>query len=156
MDKSDPPVSFGVFKPVGHVVVALPSAEAQDALAKRLLAQGFSTAALVRYSPEDMVAQVDLELLQASPLAAFGQELNLAKAHRAMALAGCSFLVVHAPDDEQAQQVADAARQLRAASAQYYGRLIIETLIEPVHTGPQGAQRPDQGLAEGPELSTPN
>lgn len=151
MNKSDPPVSFGVFKPVGYVAVALPSAAAQEALSKCLLVLGFAADALVSYAPEEMVAQVDLELSQASPLAAFGQELNLAKAHREMALAGCSFLMVHAPDDELARQVAAAARPLRAVSAQHYGWLIIETLIEPVHSGPQGAQRPDQGLAQGPE-----
>lgn len=130
MDKSDPPTSFGVFKPVGHTVLAFrSSAEVQNAV-MALLALGFADAALVRYSAAEMMAQVDAELPAASPLAAFGQELSLAKAHRALAEAGCSFLVVHTPEDVQAEQVAALARSMKAVAAQRYGLLAIEEIIE--------------------------
>jgi hypothetical protein len=130
MDKTDPPTSFGVFKPVGHTVIALRSAaEAQNAV-MALLALGFADASVVRYSAAEMQAQVNAQLPAASPLAAFGQELGLAKAHLALAEAGCSFLVVHTPEDAQAEQVAALAHSVKAVAAQRYGLLVIEELIE--------------------------
>lgn len=130
MDKTDPPTSFGVFKPVGHTVIAFRSAaEVQNAV-MALLGLGFADEALVRYSAPEMLAQVNEQVPAASPLAAFGQELSLAKAHRALAQAGCSFLVVHTPEDAQAEQVAALARSMDAVAAQRYGLLVIEEVIE--------------------------
>ena len=131
MDKTDPPESFGVFKPVGHTVIAFrDAAQAQGATAA-LLALGVAGSALVRYSGPEMVAQVDAELPQASPLAGFGHELSLIKAHRALAEVGCSFLVVYTPDDSDAERVTEVARRFHAIVAQRYGRFVIEELIEP-------------------------
>lgn len=146
MDKTDLPESFGVFKPVGHTVIAFRTAVDLQAAAARLQAQGFADAALTRYTPEQMVAQVKAQQQTASPLASLGQELNLILAHRALAEAGCHFLVVHAPDDEQAEQVAVVARTGQAVAAQRYGHFIIEELIDlpPGHT--QVFESPDRGL----------
>lgn len=94
MDKKHPPETFGVFKPVGHTVMAFRSAIDQQAAVNALLDQKFSDLALVRYSPEEMKAQVDAELQNASALAGFGYELDLIKMHRALAEDGCSFLIV--------------------------------------------------------------
>lgn len=146
MDKTDPPASFGVFKPVGHTVIAFRSEAAVQAAVSRLLAQGFASEALVRYTPEEMTAQVDAQEKSASPLAALGQELNLIKAHRALAQSGCSFLVVHAPDDAQAERVAAVARTLKAVSAQRYGSFLIEELIELPPGETQVFESPDRGL----------
>jgi hypothetical protein len=125
MDKTDPPESFGVFKPVGHIVIAYPETDDLQAAIARLQALGFALEALVRYTPQQMMDQVDRELPAASPLAAMGQELNLIKAHRALAERGCGFLVVHAPDDGLAEQVATVARATGAVAAQRYGRFIV-------------------------------
>jgi hypothetical protein len=129
LDKNDPPEPFGVFKPVGHIVIAYRSPADLQAAAQKL-AQGFAAADLVRYTPAEMIAQVDAQLPEASPLASLGQELNLIKAHRELAEAGCSFLVVHAPQDEQADRVAAVARSTNAVAAQRYGRFIVEELID--------------------------
>jgi hypothetical protein len=146
MDKTDPPASFGVFKPVGHTVIALQSEARVQAVVSALLAQGFASDALVRYSPQEMVAQVDAQEQAASPLAAFGQELNLIKSHRELAQHGCSFLVVHAPDDEPAERVAEVARAMQAVSAQRYGRFLIEELIERTPGEAQVFESPERGL----------
>ena len=61
MDKTDPPTSFGVFKPIGHTVIAFRSDAQAQAAANALLAQGFAGDALVRYTPAEMVAQVDAQ-----------------------------------------------------------------------------------------------
>lgn len=146
MDKTDPPTSFGVFKPVGHTVIAFASAGDMQAAASSLLEQGFTSEDLVRYTPQEMVAQVDSQLPQASPLASVGQELNLIKAHRALAEGGCSFLVVHAPDDAQAEKVDAVVRTMKATSAQRYGRFIVEELVDLAPGETQVFESPDRGL----------
>lgn len=130
MNKLDPPKTFGVFKPVGHTVIAYRSATELQAASSALIAQGFAGPALSCYTPEEMVAQVDAELRTASPLASFGYKLDLIQAHRALAQSGCSFLVVHAPDEAQAECVAAVARSTHAVAAQHYGIFMIEELAD--------------------------
>ena len=146
MDKTDPPLSFGVFKPVGHTVIAFRTVVDLESAAQALHDQGFEADALVRYTPGEMVAQVEAERASASPLAALGQEQNLIEAHRVLALAGCSFLVVHAPDDARAEEVATVARHHRAAAAQRYNRFFIEELIADAPGEPQVFESPARGL----------
>lgn len=129
MDKSNPPETFGVFKPTGHTVVALRSYADLEAAKAALVEQGFSPAELVTYTPLEMVALARAERQAASPLAAFGYELELVDTHLALAESGCSFLVVPAPDDAQIERVAEVAQRLNAASAQHYGRFMIQDLI---------------------------
>lgn len=146
MDKSDLPESFGVFKPVGHTLIAFASEEEMQFAAGRLLAQGFEETAFSRYTPEQMVAQVDAQTLAASPLASLGQELNLIQAHRGLAERGCSFLLVHAPEGALAEQVAEVARTGNAVAAQRYGRFLIEELIDTPAAPQQVFESPARGL----------
>ena len=138
--------AFGVFKPVGHVIVALPTdRDAQEALVA-LSQAGFPPADIRSYTPDEMVRQADIDIDQAGVLAGIGQELNLVKAHRELATQGNSFVVVKAPKDEDAQRVADIARRYHATRAQKYGHLMIEELIEPGSGERQVAESPDRGL----------
>ena len=130
MDKSNPPTAFGVFKPVGHTVIAFASdAERQIAHAE-LQKTGFAATSLVSYSPQEMVMQVDAELEQASPFANFGYEIDLIKAHKVLAQNGSSFLVVEAPTDALAEQVAAVLKDLKPQTAQHYGNFMIQELTE--------------------------
>lgn len=129
MDKSNPPETFGVFKPVGHTVMALKSSEDLEAATAALMEAGFSDADLVRYSPQEMEQLASAERQAASPLAAFGYELELVDTHLALAKSGCSFLVVPAPEDSDIERVAAVANKLKVASAQHYGRFMIQDLI---------------------------
>lgn len=146
MDKTHIPESFGVFKPVGHVVVAFRSEADLQAADHSLRDQGFAAAALVRYTPEEMIAQVDTELGKASPMAAIGQDLNLIKAHRELAEDGCSFLVVQAPEDAHVEKVTAVAVRLNAVAAQRYGRFITEELIDSDAGRHQTFESTDTGL----------
>lgn len=146
MNKIDVPESFGVFKPVGHVVIAFPAAADLQGAVAGLTEQGLAGGGLVRYTPAEMVQQVDAEMQNASPLASIGQELNLVKAHRALAERGCSFLVVKAADDAQAERIAAVARLHHAVVAQNYGHFIIEELISPPTGEPQVFESPARGL----------
>jgi hypothetical protein len=138
--------AFGVFKPVGHVVVSFPSETDMSAAVDALKDAGFDDADIRRYSPEEMVRQADQDIAGASPLAGLGQELNLVKAHRELARQGQGFLVVHAPHDEQVKRVTRIARTHQATRAQKYGTLMIEDLIEVGSNQQQVAESPDRGL----------
>ena len=146
MEKSDRPEAFGVFKPVGHIVIAFRTAQAMEAAASTLQGQGFIGEALVRYSPQQMITQADADIAKATPLASLGQELNLVKAHRRLAEEGCSFLIVHAPDDDKVALVTQLLPTAQAASAQQYGRFIIEELDVGEPDEPQVFESPDRGL----------
>jgi hypothetical protein len=138
--------SFGVFKPVGHVVISFPSAAQADAAAQALAQADLQgVPAVRRLSDRQMLAQTDHDLEAASSVATVGQEVNLVKAHRALAERGYHWLVVHAPEKEQAAQVAQIARAHGAERAQHYGSFIIEEMIDP-GTRPQVAESPDRGL----------
>lgn len=129
MDKNNPPETFGVFKPVGHAVMALRTTDDLRAVIDALAAQGFSGADVVTYTPQEMAQLARSERQAASPLAAFGYELELLDTHLALAESGCSFLVVHAPEEAMVKRVAEIALNLNAVSAQHYGRFMIEDLI---------------------------
>lgn len=138
--------SFGVFKPVGHVVISLPSAE-QAAGARRALSEmGIPADDLRYYTDREMLAQIEVDVAQASPLASIGQELNLVLAHKALAERGYHWLIVKADTDELAVQVANCVRPFGAERAQQYGNFIIVELIEHDTDLPQVAESPDRGL----------
>ncbi|RZJ03357.1 MAG: hypothetical protein EOP39_21665 [Rubrivivax sp.] len=138
--------SFGVFKPVGHVVISLPDAESADQAATAIGQLGVDGGAVVRYTDREMLHQIDEDIARASPLAAVGQEMNLILAHRVLAERGFHWLVVPVKNDEQATQVARAAEREGAERAQHYGRFIIEELIERRTGVTQVAESPDRGL----------
>jgi hypothetical protein len=138
--------SFGVLKPVGHVVISFPTA-LQAARAQRALAGIGMTGAggIVQYrSDQEMREMLERDIDQASPFAAIGQELNLAKAQHELARMGYHWLIVRA--NGRAREVADCVRQFGAERAQQYGHFTIEELIEHPGDTPQVAESPDRGL----------
>jgi len=85
VDPAEEELSFGVFQPLGHLVISFPDAASADAASNALAAVGVEGADIVRrYSDQEMLTQIDRDLQRASPLA------------------GHHWLVVHAPDDDQA------------------------------------------------------
>jgi hypothetical protein len=143
---TDEPLSFGVFKPVGHVVISFPTAAHADSAVQRLRGLDLGDDAVRRYTDVEMIRQIDHDRERASPLASIGQELNLVLAHRALAERGYHWLVVHAPDTQQAQRVAEIARACGAERAQAYGHFIIEELIQHDSDQAQVAESTDRGL----------
>lgn len=129
MDKSNPPETFGIFKPTGHTVMALRSYADLEAAKAALEQEGFAVADMVTYTPAEMTALCRSERQASSRMAAFGYELELLDTHEELAGSGCSFLVIPAPKDAQIERVAEVAMRLSAASAQHYGRFMIQDLI---------------------------
>ncbi|UXH80533.1 hypothetical protein [Roseateles amylovorans] len=153
--REDRPTSFGVYKPVGHLVISFPSAEHADAARQALGDLPIAPEDIHAYTDREMVAQVADDLRQASPLAAIGQEINLLRSHGELAERGYHFLAVKAENDEQARQIADLAQRHEAERAQYYGHFIIEEMIEREVGRPQVAESPDRGLDTHPKPPLP-
>lgn len=149
------PTSFGVYKPVDHVVLSFPRADDAHAARAELGPLEIAADDIHAYTDRQMVAQVAEDLKQASPLAAIGQEINLLRSHGELAERGYHFLVVKAKDDEQARRIARIARTHHAERAQHYGHFIIEELIEPEGGRPQVAESPDRGLDAHPKPPLP-
>jgi len=140
------PTSFGVFKPVDHVLMSFETAADSDAAVSALRSAGFDDADISRYSPGEMQEQAEQDLVSAGGLASLGQDLNLVKAHLALARKGYSFVVVKADEDEQLQRATEVAISTHATRAQHYGTLLIEELIPPGTSARQTAESPDRGL----------
>ena len=138
--------SFGVFKPVGHVVISFPRARQAAEAVPAIGAKGVPADAVRQFTDLEMIHQIDHDIERASPLASIGQELNLIRAHRELAERGYHWLVVRAEDDEQAVLIAEAAQACGAERAQHYGHFIIEELIERPGDLSQVGESPDRGL----------
>jgi len=138
--------AYGVFKPVGNVVVALPADVDASAVVTRLAQAGVPVDDIKVMYGDEMTRQAEFDIQHSGWLATVGQELNLVKAHRALAEQGCSFVIVAAPDAAARETVAAIARQFGALRAQWYGHLVIEELIPVGETDHQVFESPDRGL----------
>ncbi|MBS0446829.1 MAG: hypothetical protein JSR59_12875 [Proteobacteria bacterium] len=147
------PQAYGVFKPVGHVVVAMPEGSDVEGADAAFRAAGLPV--VERLSPAQMVVQADRDLAQASPLAGVGQELNLVKTHRALALAGATFLLVRTQDNDEAQRAGDIAQRYGASRAQHYSRWMVEELVPVGTTSHQVNESPDSGLDQQTHTGRP-
>ena len=129
MTKADHPQSFGAFKPVGHVVVAMPDdARAADAV-NALRAAGFDAEDILEYSAAEEDDEMDRMLAKTSDFAGFGYEVALMRKYKALAQEGASWLIVYAPDDALHVRVAEVVKAHGALMAEKYHRLVIEDLI---------------------------
>ena len=140
----DQALAYGVFKPVGHVVAAFPAGADEAGAVAALAAAGLQIAQ--HYSPEQMAAQAKRNIADAGVLAGIGQELNLVKTHRELALAGASFLVIRTPGIDEARKAGDIVGRYGASRAQHYGRWMVEELVPVGTTSHQVNESPDSGL----------
>lgn len=134
MHKDAPPKSFGVLKPVGHVVVGFARAEDRDAAAQALRGRGFGEDDLVPFEADEMHAQLEEQLATASGAAGFGYEIVLANHYRDLARDGHAWLVVRAGDDRRSATVAEVAQAHGAALADRYGTLVVEQMLNPTQS----------------------
>lgn len=129
MSKSDAPISFGVFRPIGHVVVAFQDDATASQAAAWLREQGFDAEDVLQYSADEEGSLMSTMLDHTSGVAGFGYEVTLMRRYQELAREGCGWLVVYAPDDDHAQRVAGVAQRFGARLAERYHRLLIEDLI---------------------------
>jgi hypothetical protein len=129
MTKADHPQSFGTFKPIGHVVVAMPDDDRAARAVRDLRAAGFGADDILEYSAAEEGDEMDRMLSKASDFAGFGYEVALMRKYQALAKEGASWLIVFAPEDSQHQRVADVVKGHGALMAEKYHRLVIEDLL---------------------------
>ncbi len=131
MTKADHPQSFGAFKPVGHVVVAMPDDVRAAAAAAALRAAGFDAGDILEYTAAEEDDEMDRMLADADAtgLAGFGYEVSLMRRYQELAREGASWLIVFAPEDAQASRVAATVNAHGALMAEKYHRLVVEDLL---------------------------
>ena len=129
MTKADHPQSLGAFKPVGHVVVAMPDDTSAAQAAQALRQQGFDADDILAYTAAEEDDEMDRMLQHTSDFAGFGYEVTLMRKYRELAARGASWLIVFAPEDDQAERVASTVRGHGALLAEKYHRLVIEDLL---------------------------
>ena len=129
MTKAELPQSFGVFKPVGHVVVAMPDGERASRVVSDLRGAGVDAEDILEYSAAEEDDQMQRMLARAGDFAGFGYEVALMRKYQALAKDGASWLIVYAPNDALHERVAEIAKAHGALMAEKYHRLVIEDLI---------------------------
>lgn len=144
MNDSNSQTAYGVFKPVGHVLASFPTERDARSAAEALKEAGFPEVAY--YTADEVRERADRDIANAGLLASLGQELNLVKQQRDLAVEGHPFVSVLAPEDDAARRAADIVARHNADRAQKFGRLIIEELLEPGTGQRQANESPDTGL----------
>lgn len=129
MTKNDIPLSFSTFKPIGHVVVAMPDDASAAAAMATLQQRGFEAEDVLHFSAAEEGDRMDRMLQHVSGFAGFGYEVTLMRRYQKLAREGCSWLLVYAPDDAHAATAAEVVRAHGARLAEKYHRLVIEDLV---------------------------
>lgn len=123
------PTSFGVFKPVGSVMVGLPDQAQADALEAALQRLGWANDEIAHFVPTDTIEELEQMVENAGPLAGFGYELTLLRRYLALSQKGTKWLLVQVKDNDHAGMVAESASASGAILAVHYKTLTVEELL---------------------------
>jgi hypothetical protein len=123
------PTSFGVFKPVGHVMTGVPGQVQMDALVSALHDAGWPTTAVRQFSPRESLAELRAMVDRVGPLAGVGYEITLLRRYVALTERGYRWLLVQVDDSQRAVAAAALARACGATVAVHYRTLVEEDLI---------------------------
>lgn len=123
------PTSFGVFKPVGWLMIGLPTQASADALPMLFQARGWSDAAVLHFQPRESLAELEAMVEDAGSMAGFGYEITLLRRYVALAKQGYRWLLVKVSGVEDAASAAEIARSGGATLAVHYRALTVEELI---------------------------
>ncbi len=125
----DVPTSFGVFKPVGWVMVGLPTLALAGTLVTALHDAGWPSTKVLHFDSGESADELDAMVENAGAMSSFGYEITMLRRYAALAREGCRWLLVKADDPEQAGRAGEVARGCGATLAVYYRTLTIEELI---------------------------
>ena len=93
-----------------------------------MLAGGYEPDEILWFSSEQVVADIENNRDQVSPLAHLGTELGYQEQQLKYAEQGYTFLVVYAPTEAETARVLNVARRYGAQLAHKYNRLTIEEI----------------------------
>lgn len=123
------PTSFGVFKPVGWLMVGFPMQAQADVLVGALQGAGWSSAEVLHFKPRESVSELRAMVDNAGSMAGFGYEITLLRRYLALAEEGYCWLLVKAGDADKAAAATAVARECGARLAVHYRTLTVEELI---------------------------
>ncbi len=123
------PNSFGALKPVGHVLLALPSRLQRDTVQQALRDDGWPADGTQPFEPAQAEQELQHLVDGASGLAGFGYEITLMRRYLELAKKGASWLLVRVDGDDEAARVGHTARLYGALSAVHYRTLTVEDLL---------------------------
>lgn len=129
VDADDLPTSFGVFKPVGHLMIGLPTQALTDSLVSALQGAGWASHEVRQFTPRESVAELEALVENAGAMAGFGYEITLLRRYLELARGGQLWLLVKVEDTDEAAQAAELARERSATLAVHYRLLTVEELI---------------------------
>ena len=129
MTKADHPQSMGAFKPVGHIVAAMPDDERAAQAVRALRETGLGPDDILEYTAAEENDEMDRMLAQTSEFAGFGYEVTLMRRFQRLAQEGASWIIVYAPGDDAVPRVAEVLRRFDCWLAVKYHWLAIEELI---------------------------
>jgi len=123
------PTSFGVFKPVGWLMVGLPTQADADALVIALQGAGWAGAQVLHFTPSETLPELEAMVENAGSMAGFGYEITLLRRYVALTREGFRWLLVKVDAAARAVAAADLARACGATLAVHYRLLTVEELI---------------------------
>jgi hypothetical protein len=123
------PRSFGVFSPIGHVVLAFPSDTDATRAREALVGGGYAEDEVLQFTAAEVQADIEKTRPAVSILALMGAELDHQNLHFDAAKQGCAFLLVYAPSEAETDRVINVARRFHARLAHKYNRLTVEVLL---------------------------
>jgi len=130
LEKSALPTSFGSFKPVGYLMIGVPSKDMVAQTCAALRAGGWAESTLTMFMPRESIDQMRAMVANASSVSGFGSEIGMMRRYLNLSCKGYHWLLVYAPDEDNARRAADLAQRQGATLAVHYRSLVVEDMIE--------------------------
>ncbi len=127
------PTTFGVFKPVGWLMVGLPAQALADSLVAALQAapngEAWPSSEVLHFAPSETLDELEAMVENAGALAGFGYEITLLRRYVKLTKEGYRWLLVKCSSVERAAAAAAIARSCDATLAVHYRMLTVEELL---------------------------
>ena len=128
LTKAKFPRSFGVFSPTGHIVMAFTNDDAAKKARATLIQSGFQEEDVTHYTKDEVLAEFEKSETHALDPIQIGQDVAKVEEYLELANQGSGFLVVHAPEDEDAKRAVRLVKPFGLKFAEKYNRLTLEEL----------------------------
>ncbi|MGJ0516637.1 MAG: hypothetical protein ACR65O_12920 [Methylomicrobium sp.] len=127
--RTAPATDYGIFYPLGYLVVAFPKQEDALHVQRDLMAGGYDRADCEVYASEEVAAAAERNLADNKGfLARLGWSDEAVKIHLESARQGAAFLLVYAPHDTDVARAMNVIRRVPFEFAHRYQRFTIEKL----------------------------
>lgn len=128
LTKANFPRSFGVFSPTGHIVMAFKNDDSAKQGRAALLQDGFNDEDVTHYNKDEVLSEFERSETHLTDPIQIGQDVAKTEEYLELAGQGCGFLVVLAPEDEDAKRAVRMMKPFGLKFAEKYNRLTLEEL----------------------------